>query len=157
MDFEKAFDSVEWNFLFNVLQKFNFGESFISWMKILYNNPIFKIKNNDWLSKTCSMSRGIRQCCPISAILYIFVAEILALKLKNNNAHVKGISIPGIYEMKYVQHADDLTLMLNEMPVEKALQTVNSFCDHSGSKVNLHKTEGILLGNMKTDIRIYME
>ena len=149
LDFEKAFDSVEWNFLFNVLQKFNFGESFISWMKILYNNPIFKIKNNGWLSKTCSMSRGIRQGCPISAILYIFVAEILALKLKNN-AHVKGISIPGMYEMKYVQHADDLTLMLNdEMSVEKALQTVNNFCDHAGSKVNLHKTECILLGNMK--------
>ena len=76
LDFEKAFDSVEWNFLFNVLQKFNFGESFISWMKILYNNSIFKIKNNGWLSKPCSMSSGIRQGCPISAILYIFVAEI---------------------------------------------------------------------------------
>lgn len=32
----------------------------------------------------CKMSRGIRQGCPISAMLYIFIAEI-ALKLKNNN------------------------------------------------------------------------
>ena len=41
-----------------------------------------------------------------------------------------------MYEMKYVQHADDLTLMVNnEMSVEKALQTVNMFCDHAGSKL----------------------
>lgn len=31
------------------------------------------------------MSRGIRQECPILAELYIFIAEILALKLKNND------------------------------------------------------------------------
>ena len=46
LDFEKAFDSVEWNFLFKTLTKFNFGENFLTWMHILYNNPIFRVKNN---------------------------------------------------------------------------------------------------------------
>ena len=82
LDFEKAFDSVEWNFLVKSLVKFNFGPEFITWIKILYCNPIFRIKNNGWLSRTCIMSRGIRQGCPISALLYLFVAEILALKIK---------------------------------------------------------------------------
>ena len=60
-----------------------------------------------------------------------------------------------MYEMKYVQHADDLTLMLNDaMSVEKALQTVNNFCDHAGSTVNLHKTECILLGNLKNRYKV---
>lgn len=77
LDFEKAFDSVEWNFLFQVLKQFNFGENFISWVKILYTKPIFRVKNNGWISKTCKMNRGIRQWCPISAFLYLFVAEIL--------------------------------------------------------------------------------
>ena len=81
LDFEKAFDSVEWNFLFKVLIKFNVGDNFMKWMKILYKNPKFKIKNNGWLSKQCSMSRGIRQGCPISAMLYLFVAKMLALKI----------------------------------------------------------------------------
>lgn len=92
IDFEKAFDSVEWNFLFHVLEKFNFGDNFITWVNILYTNPIFRIKNNGWVSKTCSMSRGIRQGCPISALLYSFVAEILSLKLKNHN-QIKGIQL----------------------------------------------------------------
>lgn len=61
LDFEKAFDSVEWNFLFKTLKKFNIGKFFITWANILYTNPIFKMKNNGWLSKSCSMTRGIRQ------------------------------------------------------------------------------------------------
>ena len=61
LDFEKAFDSVEWNFLFKTLKKFNFGDNFISWMRILYTKPVFRLKNNGWISRNCSMFRGIRQ------------------------------------------------------------------------------------------------
>ena len=43
-DFQKAFDSVEWNFLINTLHKYNFGCNFITWIKILYKNPYFYIK-----------------------------------------------------------------------------------------------------------------
>ena len=59
LDFEKAFDSVEYNFMFKTLEKFNFGEQFINMIKLLYNKPVFKIKNNGWISKSCEMKRGI--------------------------------------------------------------------------------------------------
>lgn len=39
-------------------------------------------KNIRWISKACYTSSGIRQGCPISAIFYLFVADILALKIK---------------------------------------------------------------------------
>ena len=56
------------------------------------------------------MSRGIRQGCPISAILYLFVAEILALSIAQNvNIHcIKPHNSE--LELKIVQHADDLLL-----------------------------------------------
>lgn len=57
-DFQKAFDSVEWNFLFKSLEKFNFGENFIKWIKILYTNPYFYIKNNGWISRKCKCAGG---------------------------------------------------------------------------------------------------
>lgn len=82
LDFEKAFNSVEWNFLFKTLEKFEFRENFLNWIRFLYQSPIFRLKNNGWISKTCEMKMGIRQGCPISAILNLFVAEILSEKNK---------------------------------------------------------------------------
>ena len=131
LDLIKAFDSVEWNFLYKVLQKFNIGNTFIKWIKILYTNPMFKMKNNGWLSKNCEMSRGIRQGCPISALLYLFVAEILAIKINSNN-NIKGISI-NKNEIKSIQHADDLTIALNdEASIKHALDTIHELCEHAG-------------------------
>ena len=78
-------------------------------MHILYNNPIFRVKNNGWTSKLCKMGRGIRQGCPISALLYLFVAEILAIKIRHNE-NIEGIKFKNSeLEVKSVQHADDLT------------------------------------------------
>lgn len=103
LDFEKAFDSVEWNFLFKTLETFNFGTNFINWIKILYKNPIFRLKNNGWISRTCQMHRGIRQGCPISALLYLFVAEILSDKIKNNGL-INGFTVKNLEkEIKNIQ------------------------------------------------------
>ena len=33
IDFEKEFDSIEWNFLFKCLKIYNFGDSFVDWIK----------------------------------------------------------------------------------------------------------------------------
>ena len=38
IDFEKAFHSVSWDFLFDVLDFFNFGEDFKTWIKVFYKN-----------------------------------------------------------------------------------------------------------------------
>ena len=61
LDFEKAFDTVEWPFLFKTLEEFNFGGQFISWIKLLYQNPCALIKNNGWISDKVARSRGIQQ------------------------------------------------------------------------------------------------
>lgn len=65
------------SFMFRTLENFCFGEQFIKMIKTLYNEPIFKIENNEWLSK-----RGIRQGCPVSALLFVLVIEILAVQIK---------------------------------------------------------------------------
>ena len=54
-DFEKAFDSLEHNFIRKTLQRFNFGNNFINWFDILYNDARFKVKNNGWVSEYYTM------------------------------------------------------------------------------------------------------
>ena len=48
-DFEKAFDSLNHDFMFNVLHHFNFGESLISWIKLFYKDANSCVTNNGYL------------------------------------------------------------------------------------------------------------
>ena len=49
VDFEKAFDSLSWEFMLNIMKKYNFGPNCIKWISVLYTNPTIQIKNNGWM------------------------------------------------------------------------------------------------------------
>ena len=51
INFEKAFDKIEWSFMFECMQFFYFGHSFISWVKILYNDISSCSINNGYASE----------------------------------------------------------------------------------------------------------
>ena len=154
LDFEKAFDSLDWNFMFKILEKFNFGNNFIKWIKILYTDPKIEIKNNGWLSREISLSRGVRQGCPISALLFILAVEVLAISI-NDNKNIKGYKI-GDQEIKIVQHADDSTLLLRDKnSIKEAINSVKIFSEITGLKLNIDKTEGIWTGSLKDNEKIY--
>ena len=67
LDIEKALDSVNHQFLFQVLRHFIFGDKFISWVKTLYTDRKSYILNNSFLSQSIDMNNGIFQGCPISS------------------------------------------------------------------------------------------
>ena len=77
IDFEKAFDLIEWPFLLKTLKEFNFGETFIKWIKILYTDIHSCVDNNGYYSTYFRLTRSIRQGCPISALLFLLVAEMI--------------------------------------------------------------------------------
>ena len=54
---EKAFDRVEWNYLFYVLKRFGFGDTFISWVKLLYTSPLASVRTNDTYSSYFPLQR----------------------------------------------------------------------------------------------------
>ena len=92
IDFEKAFDSVEWNFLDGALKFFNFGESIRRWVKTFYQNINSSILYNGHCSKSFPVSRGVRQGDPLSPYLFIICAELLADAIKQND-QIKGITV----------------------------------------------------------------
>ena len=65
--------------MFKTLDFFNFGPSFKRWIRTLYTLPVAKVKNNGHLSEKFSVQRGIRQGCPVSALLFILSIEIFGL------------------------------------------------------------------------------
>ena len=148
LDQEKAFDRIDRSFLFKVLERMNFGESFINWIRTLYNNCFSRIINNGWLSDPVYLHRGLRQGCPLSPLLYCIATEPMAERLRREPM-VKGVHIPGGdgRAAKLVQYADDMSLLLStERSVTVAFDIIVAFRQASGSKLNMDKTEGMFFG-----------
>ena len=149
LDFKKAFDSLEWNFMVKALKFFNFGDIFIRWVEVLYKDSSLCIKNNGYLSDSFSVSRGIKQGCPLSALLFIIAVEIMALKMKSCK-ELKGYVIKHgdtEREVKICQYADDGILFLkNARQICLAINLIEEFGKHTGLNLNLKKTTGMYLG-----------
>lgn len=64
LDAEKAFDRLEWPYLFRVLARFGCDPSFINWISMLYKKPQARIITNGQMSAAFSLSRSSRQGCP---------------------------------------------------------------------------------------------
>ena len=111
LDKEKAFDRVEWRWLFEVLRKFNFGERFISWIETMYNCAKSAVMTNGLLSECFSISRGIRQGDALSALLFIIQAEPLAEAIRSS-CNFKGISMNNETEIRICQYVDDINIFL---------------------------------------------
>ena len=148
LDYTKAFDSLNHKFLISCLKKFNFGPNFIKWIEILYDEPILVIKNNGWLTQPIQIRKGIRQGCPVSGMLFIIATEILATQIKQNQTLIKSIPLKdGYYCTPFLQYADDATLPLDGyQSLNNALSVINEFGDFSGLRLNMDKTEAIILG-----------
>lgn len=148
LDFEKAFDSLEWVFIIRVLERLNFGKSFVQWIKCIYSQPCAIIKNNGWLSGKLYMKRGIKQGCPLSALLFILAAEILSLNIKKCNLY-KGLGIKE-RNIKILQYADDtIVFPKSDSEISIIINHLKIFSDVAGPKLNISKTEGMRLGNLK--------
>ena len=152
LDFEKAFDSVSWKFLKKSLEKFNFGPYFRKWVNIIYNEPESAVINNGHASEFFTLTRGIRQGCPISALLFIIVAEVMAINIRNEKS-IKGLNI-GTTNIKLTQYADDTTLYLQDTESLKCtFKLLDKFQLYAGLKLNKEKTEAIQLGLMQQNLQ----
>lgn len=70
LDAEKAFDRVEWPYLFNTLHKFGLGETFIRWINLLYKNTLSAVLTNGLRSPNFQTQRGTKQGCALSPLLF---------------------------------------------------------------------------------------
>ena len=74
LDQEKAFDRVDWDFMRSTLSTMGFGPSFISWVNLFYNRVQSAVNVNGYLSPFFCLTRGVRQGCPLSPLLYVLVS-----------------------------------------------------------------------------------
>jgi len=145
IDFEKAFDMVEYNAILEMLKHMGFGEVFVGWIRKILSSASTSVILNGVPGKTIRCKRGVRQGDPLSPLLFVSTAELLQIVI-NKAWHDGLISLPldHSYGQKYpiLQYADD-TLII--MPADHA-QVLNLknilqvFSNSTGLKVNYHKS-----------------
>ena len=147
VDFEKAFDTVEWSFIEKTLDFYGFGPTLCRWIKCFYTDITSTVTNNGHLSEFFNLARGVRQGDPLSPYLFILVLELLSAALKYDPI-VSGVTVNDS-EFLLSQYADDSSLILdeNEESLKQALHIFDSFAACAGLRVNVDKTEAIWVGS----------
>ena len=148
LDFEKAFDSIECCYLQKCLEVFNFGPQLRQWIRVLYNNISSCVLNNGFATKHFNLSRGVRQGCPLSGVLFVIGVEILSNAIKRSR-EIEGIQIDPNKSIKITQYADDTTVFVKDTrSVHKLLDLLQQFENCSGLPINQCKSEMLWLGSL---------
>ncbi|XP_071695366.1 secreted RxLR effector protein 78-like [Rutidosis leptorrhynchoides] len=95
VDFEKAFDSLNWCFLFEVMKCTGFGSKWIKWIESCLKSAFISILINGSPTKHISLGRGVRQGDPLSPFLFISAVEGLNIltKVAIENGLFKGVEV----------------------------------------------------------------
>ena len=147
LDQEKAFDRVEWSFLIATLEKMGFGPSFVQWIRTFYTCPQSSVLVNGYLSENFSLSRGVRQGCPLSPLLYVLVAEVLACNVRASPT-LQGVHLPGSPSSALIsQYADDTSIFVtSDDHMREIFDIYAKYERGSGAKLNLAKCKGLWVG-----------
>ena len=160
LDYKAAFDTISREYIVWAFKRFNFGENFVKWVKVLMKNTKSCINYMGWLSQSIEVSSGIRQGCPFSPMAFILALELLAKKKIRADPSVKGISIPRNHKcfLKLLLYADDITLFLQDRDdLKNALSLVSYFSKFSWLAMNRNKTEAMWLGSKKYCTDVYYD
>lgn len=94
LDAEKAFDRLEWPFLFHTLRWLGIKDQFVKRIAALYAKPSARVVANATVSGAFNLFRGTRQGCPLSPLLFNLALEPLALKIRQHK-DISGMDING--------------------------------------------------------------
>ncbi|RHN54844.1 putative RNA-directed DNA polymerase [Medicago truncatula] len=145
VDFEKAYDTVDWGFLEYMLKRVGFCTKWINWMKACVFGGNMSILVNGSPTEEISIERGLKQGDPLAPFLFLLVAEGFSGLMRNavNSNSFKGFDLRsnGLV-VSHLQYADD-TLCIGEASVDnlwtlKAL--LRGFEMASGLRVNFAKS-----------------
>jgi Reverse transcriptase (RNA-dependent DNA polymerase) len=143
VDFSKAFDSVNWEFLLNVLSSRGFPLKWLQWMRELLSSSSSRVILNGEQSPFFEHKKGLRQGDPLSPQLFVIAVDVLQQILRAANLTLtSAISEKFQQPTLTMQYADDTTLIASadqETLVMISL-VLDIFTKVSGLEINYEKS-----------------
>ena len=141
IDQEKAFDRIDQEFMFKILDKIGLGPKFIKWIKPLYTDIHSKINVNGKLTAKFKITKSIRQGDPLSMLLFAICMEPLIHMFKYDE-EICGIKKPNGETVRVIAYADDITLTVSDnRSIDKIFKITAIYEKAMGAKINHEKTE----------------
>ena len=126
------------------MKHLNFGDYFISWIGIILKDIISCVKINDFFTEEIEITRAVRQGDPLSALLYVIIAEVLGNQIRLNQ-NISGVTIRNI-QQKILQYADDTQVIVSDdSSIDEVFKQLRLYEEGTGAKINIGKTEGLFI------------
>nr|GEX42708.1 RNA-directed DNA polymerase, eukaryota [Tanacetum cinerariifolium] len=155
VDFEKAYDSVRWDFLDDILKNFGFGEKWCMWIQSCLRSSRRSILINGSPTKEFQFFKGLKQGDPLSSFLFILIMESLHLSFQRVvDARIfKGIKLRSSLSISHMLYADDAVFACQwcDGNITTLVHVLECFYRASGLRINMSKSKimGVLVDSDK--------
>ena len=165
LDIEKAYDSINWDFLLQVMGRMGFGSRWLSWIKWCISTVSFSVLINGSLVGFFPSSRGLQQGDPLSPYLFVIVMEALSCLI---NRAVEGNYLVGSriavgrgenLSISHLFYADNTILFCKADSDQLKFMSwiLMWFEAMSGLKINLNKSKIIPIGPVTKAVELASE
>ncbi|GJX71516.1 RNA-directed DNA polymerase, eukaryota [Tanacetum coccineum] len=156
VDFEKAYDSVRWDFLDDVMRKFGFGEKWCHWIQNCLRSSRGSIIINGSPTEEFQFYKGLKQGDPLSPFLFLLVMESLHISFQRvvDAGMFKGVTLSPTVQISHMFYADDAIFVgqWNERNIDTIIHVLECFFHASGMRINMSKSK--LMGIAVEDERV---
>ncbi|XP_019233638.1 PREDICTED: uncharacterized protein LOC109214193 [Nicotiana attenuata] len=156
IDLQKAYDSVEWIFLQQVMEEIGFPDKFIKWIMECIKTVSYTVLINGETTKPFEAAKGLRQGDPISPFLFAIVMEYLSRSFIEIGKDMLFQYHPRCKKLgiTHLSFADDLLLFsIGDLTsISTLYQYFSQFSKASGLQANMSKSS-VYFGGVNQDVK----
>nr|GEY71683.1 RNA-directed DNA polymerase, eukaryota [Tanacetum cinerariifolium] len=145
VDFAKAYGSVRWDYLLDVLQAFGLGQNWCKWVRGTFRSVMTSVLVNGSPSTEFPFYCGLKKRDPLSLYLFILIMESLHMSFSRavNEGLFKGIQLHGSISISHLFYADDAMFIgeWSDANLKSIVNILKCFFLASGLKINIHKSQ----------------
>ncbi|GJZ94122.1 RNA-directed DNA polymerase, eukaryota [Tanacetum coccineum] len=147
-DFKKAYDSVRWDFLDDILRRFGFGDKWCGWIQNCLWSSRGSVMVNGSPTEEFQFYKGLKQGDSLSPFLFILVMESLHISFQRvvDAGVFNGITLSSSLHLSHMFYADDAISVgqWNESNIDTIVHVLE--CFHRASRLRINMSKSKLLG-----------